>query len=92
MGYPSIGREEARSDRERLRAKASWTSLGNSMIPGMIACFTVQLRHNDSLAKRADFTYFIAVDLRFAKLQLQSARQVGLLVGLICSSVRHLRR
>src|SRR3954451_18142610 len=56
--------------RSPYRAKASWTSLGNSTIPGMIACSAVQLRQSKSGAEQADFTYFDAMDGRNAKPQL----------------------
>ena len=56
-------------------AKASWTSLGNSTIPGMIGCSAVQLRQSNSGAKRADFTYFNAVAERFAKPQYLPQRE-----------------
>src|SRR5664279_1502469 len=51
-------------------AKAFWTSLGNSMIPGMIVCSTLQLRQGLSSAKRAEIAYFITVAEQFAKPQL----------------------
>src|SRR3954452_23991957 len=51
------------------RARASWTSLGNSMIPGMIVCPAVQLRQSGSGAERGGFTYFNAPPWQITKSQ-----------------------
>src|SRR3982751_365404 len=57
-------------------AKASWTSLGYSRIPGMIRCSAVQLRPSISWGRWIDFPYFNAVADRFTKSQSEEKDDV----------------
>ena len=52
--------------------EGTWTSLGNSTMPGMIACSAVQLRQSRSKAKWVRFTYFNAACGDLAKLQFEA--------------------
>src|SRR3954470_19738220 len=51
-------------------ARASLTSLGYSIIPGMSRCSAVQLRQGKMGRDRAHLPYFYRLDGRFAKSQL----------------------
>src|SRR3954463_11248378 len=52
-------------------ARASLTSLGNSIIPGMSRCSAIQLRQGKTGRDRAHLPYSYRLDGRFAKSQLQ---------------------
>src|SRR3954470_9317057 len=71
-------RWQSLAKRSPYRARASWTSLGNSMIPGMIVCPAVQLRQSGSGAERGGFTYFNAPPWQITKSQLISIRADGI--------------
>src|SRR3954447_12489930 len=64
-------RWQSLAKRSPYRARASWTSLGNSMIPGMIVCPAVQLRQSGSGAERGGFTYFNAPPWQITKSQIE---------------------
>src|SRR4051812_20085473 len=53
--------------RSAYRAKASWTTRGNSMMPGMSRCSAVQLRQGKSGQNPRHSPYFDRLKRRFAK-------------------------
>src|SRR3954463_16255415 len=55
-------------------ARASWTSLGNSIIPGMSRCSGVQLRQGKMGGNRVRLPYFYSLDRHFAKGQVEVGR------------------